>query len=261
MKKVLAFLYCLTVYSLFMGTLLYLIGFVANLFVPKGIDSDSILFDDPPSLGVALLINVSLIGLFALQHTIMARQNFKKWVTNLIPEATERSTFILFTVVSLFLLCLLWQPMPMEIYKVEQPVAKAILFGLSMLGWATLVVSTFLINHFEFSGLQQGFNYLRGAKAPELPFRTPALYRLVRHPMLVGVLMGFWFTPEMTLSHLVFSLAFTAYIAMGVQFEERDLVRNFGKQYEDYKQTTPMFLPLPSFGTSKATQPCDTAGK
>lgn len=257
MKRALALLYCFVVYALFMGTVVYLVGFVGNLFVPKSIDKG---FGEPASLGWALLINISLVALFALQHTSMARQGFKQWLTRMIPEAIERSTFILFTVVSLVLICLFWQPMPTVIYKVEQPVAAAILLGLSLLGWMTLVVSTFLIDHFEFAGLKQALHYLRGTKIPELSFKTPGLYRIVRHPMLVGVLMGIWFTPVMTVGHLVFSLAFTAYIAMGVQFEERDLVRSFGKQYEDYKKKTPMFLPLP-LGSAKAEQQSDTAGK
>ena len=242
MKRVLIFTYGVACYLIFFATLLYAIGFIGNLFVGKTIDSGLV-----GSLGKALLINAALLGIFAIQHSVMARQGFKKMWTKIVPQPAERSTYVLFSSLLLILLFWLWQPMGGVIWDVSGTTGSIILYSLYALGWVVLLLATFLINHFELFGLRQVYNYLRGKEDTELRFATPFLYKYVRHPLYVGWLLIFWATPTMTVAHLVFAVATTAYILVAIQLEERDLVRVHGKSYENYRKQVPMLIP----GTKK----------
>ena len=215
------------------------IGFVGNLGTPTALDG-------PPrqGFGIALAINAALLALFAVQHSVMARRWFKEAWTRLVPPPLERSTYVLFSSVALLLLFRLWRPMGVTIWSVEDPlgaVALRVLFGF---GWALVLVCTFLINHFDLFGLRQVWLALLGRPYTPVPFATPGPYRLVRHPLYVGWLFAFWMTPVMTLAHLVFAAATTAYILIAIRFEERDLVHFHGRDYEDYRRRVPMLVPF-----------------
>jgi len=242
MKRVLVFTYGVVCYLIFFATLLYAIGFIGNIFVGKTIDSGLV-----GSLGKALLINAALLGIFAIQHSVMARQGFKKMWTKIVPQPAERSTYVLFSSLLLILLFWQWQPMGGVIWDVSGTTGSIILYSLYALGWVVLLLATFLINHFELFGLRQVYNYLRGKEDTELRFATPFLYKYVRHPLYVGWLLIFWATPTMTVAHLVFAIATTAYILIAIQLEEKDLVRMHGKSYENYREQVPMLIP----GTKK----------
>ena len=186
-----------------------------------------------------------LIGLFAIQHSVMARQGFKRWWTRIVPPSVERSTYVLFASFALLILYWLWQPIPTLVWTVQNPIAAAVLDGTFWLGWVVLVASTFLLSHFELFGLSQVFARLFGKKLSDAKFRAPLLYRHVRHPIYLGVLLAVWATPTMTVGHLLFSVVITAYILFGIQLEERDLVQQFGDQYRRYRQQAAMLVPLP----------------
>lgn len=247
MRKLLAFSYGLICYLIFFVTFLYAIGFVGNLLVPKSIDSGASV-----SLAEALLVNALLLAVFALQHSVMARPGFKNWWTRYVPRPIERSTYVLFASLALILLYWQWRPMQSVVWSVENSIGRTLLWGLFAFGWVLVLLTTFLINHFELFGLRQVYLYLRGAEHKEVGFRTPLVYKLLRHPLMLGFIIAFWSTPLMTLGHLVFALGTTAYILIAIQIEERDLVRAIGVPYEEYQQEVSMIVPLPR--TRKAVQ-------
>lgn len=238
MKRFAAFTYGVICYVIFFGTFQYAVGFLGNFIVPKSIDSTP---DGP--LGQALLINALLLGLFAVQHSVMARPAFKRWWTRFVPKPVERSTYVLFSSLALIVLFVFWQPMGGVIWHVQNPVGQAVLYGLCALGWGIVLVATFLINHFDLFGLRQVWLYLRGKEYRPLSFVTPGPYRRVRHPIYVGFIIAFWATPTMTAAHLFFALLTTAYILIGIRLEERDLVTYHGERYREYSKQVPMLVP------------------
>jgi protein-S-isoprenylcysteine O-methyltransferase Ste14 len=240
MGRVLAVLYGVVAYAFFFATFVYAILFIEDIVVPKTIDSGA-----AGPIADAVLVNLALLGLFAVQHSVMARPAFKRWWTRFVPEAIERSTYVLFATAALALLCWQWQPIPQPVWTVEHPVAVAVLIAVSWAGWGVLLFSTFLINHFELFGLRQVFLHLVGRRAPAPQFRTPLLYRVVRHPLYLGFMMAFWATPRMTMGHLLFAGGSTLYILIGIQLEERDLTAVFGDRYRRYRAQVGMILPWP----------------
>ena len=237
-RRISVFLYGLVCYAVFFGTFLYAAGFIGNLSVPKSIDSAP-----QKPLSQALLINVLLLGIFAVQHSLMARPFFKQAWTKIVPKEAERSTYVLFSSLALILMFWQWQPMGGIVWNVQDPVARGLLLSLFAFGWLLVLATTFLINHFDLFGLRQVTLYLMGKEYTRLPFKTPGLYKFVRHPLYVGWFFAFWATPTMTAAHLVFALATTAYILIAIQWEERDLVNEHGQAYENYRRNVPMLIP------------------
>jgi protein-S-isoprenylcysteine O-methyltransferase Ste14 len=238
MKRTLVLLYGVACYAVFFATFLYAIAFLGNFLIANPIDAVPTV-----STGEAVLVNIGLLAVFALQHSIMARPAFKRWWTQFVPVAAERSTYVLFSSVALILLFWLWQPIGAVIWQVESPLGKELLYAGYAAGWILLLVSTFLINHFDLFGLRQTWLYFRGRPYTEIAFRTPGLYKLVRHPLYVGWLLTFWCTPTMTAAHLLFALMTTAYILIAIQLEERDLIRAF-PEYESYRRKVPSLIPF-----------------
>ncbi len=238
MRRHLIFGYGLVAYGFFLAAFLYAIGFLTVGLVPKSIDTGPAV-----PLWEAILVNSLLLGAFAVQHTIMARPAFKRWWTQIIPPAMERSTFVLAASLLLLLLFWQWRPIPGMLWQVEHPVGWTLLTGISLLGWATVLYTSFLIDHFDLFGLRQVFLNWRGQPYTHPRFIERSLYRVIRHPLMAGFLVAFWFTPTMTYGHLLFAGLTTAYIFIGVAFEERDLVRALGPQYLDYRARTPMLCP------------------
>ena len=238
MRKLLTALYSVLAYILFLAVFLYLIGFVENVLVPKSIDSG-------PSGDIvgSLLIDAGLVALFALQHSIMARPGFKRVWTRIVPEETERSTFVLLASLALALVCWQWRPLPQTVWSVADPIGSKALLAVSWSGWGLLLLSTFLISHFHLFGLSQGLARLLGHTPPEPAFITPFLYRWLRHPLYAGFILAFWAAPRMTLGHLFFAIATTGYIFVGIWFEERDLIAYFGDRYRQYRATVGMLFP------------------
>jgi protein-S-isoprenylcysteine O-methyltransferase Ste14 len=238
MKRMIAFAYGVACYGIFFATLLYAIGFIGNFGLPKSIDSGP-----EGSLAAALAIDAALLALFALQHSIMARPWFKRVWTRVVPDPVERSTYVLFSSLALLLMFWQWRPIGLVIWHVESEVLRMAVLGLYAAGLLIVLLSTFLINHFDLFGLRQVYLYLRGRTYTHLEFRTPLFYRYVRHPLYVGWLLTFWSAPTMTAAHLFFAVMTTAYILLAIRFEEADLVTQHGETYRRYRESVPMLVP------------------
>jgi len=244
MGKILASIYGILTYLLFLLTALYMIGFLGNFIVPKSISSGVEI-----SFSKALIVNLLLLSVFAVQHSLMARKSFKKWLTNFMNPAIERSTYVLLSSLALMLLYRLWQPMKTVIWEVKNEAIYWIVIGLFALGWVIVFASTFMINHFELTGLQQVYNHWKNKKTVSTTFQINYLYKFVRHPLMLGFLMVFWATPYMTFGHLLFTSIMTLYIFLSVKYlEEKDLRQDIGKEYETYQKEVPMLIPFTKRG-------------
>ena len=247
MSKVLSFGFGLACYLAALATVVYTIGFEENLLVPKGVDAGA-----AGPLVTAVIVNVMVLAIFVAQHTVMARPAFKARLTRVVPQHLERSVFVLAATAAVVLILWQWRPIPGEIWNLEGSVLGQVLLAVNFIGWAVFLWSTFLIDHFELFGVRQVWNNLRGTAPPDMAFKTPALYKLCRHPMMLGFIIAFWATPQMSASHLFFSAAVTVYIFIGIWFEERDLIVALGARYEAYRRQVPMILP---FGGKRGSQP------
>lgn len=245
MRRFLILLYGAASYAFFFVTFLYAVAFVSGIAVPKTIDKGPMVPIDE-----AFIVDMLLMTLFAVQHSVMARKGFKAWWTQYVPKEAERSTYVLFATLALAMLMWQWRPIPATVWSISDPTLAMALTAVSHSGWLIVLTSTFLINHFELFGLQQVVSNMRGKSMPEPVFRTPLLYRVVRHPIYLGFIIAFWVAPTMSVGHLLFAATTTAYIMVGIALEERDLVEMFGDQYRRYAARVPMLLPgLASRGT------------
>jgi protein-S-isoprenylcysteine O-methyltransferase Ste14 len=238
MGRIIALLYGIASYVAFFVTILYAIGFVSGLVVPKTIDSGTVV-----PMAEALIVNLLLMSVFAIQHSVMARKQFKEWWTQFVPKSVERSTFVLFSSLALVLLFWQWRPMPDVVWQIADPQIAMAITGLSLVGWLIVFTSTFLINHFELFGLHQVANNLGGHPMPTPRFRTPLYYKFVRHPIYLGFIIAFWVAPTMTAGHMLFAAVTTAYILVGILLEERDLIDLFGDDYRRYRDRVSMLVP------------------
>ncbi|MBW0015581.1 methanethiol S-methyltransferase [Mycobacterium sp.] len=240
MKRHLIVGYGAASYLLFLLAFLYLIGFVGDILVPRSVDHAI-----AAPIGQAVAVDVALVALFGAQHSVMARQGFKRWWTRFVPPSIERTTYVLFSSVVLVLLYWQWRTMPAVLWDVRLTGARMVVWALFWLGWAIVLASTFMINHFDLFGLRQVYLAWRGKPYTELGFRAAMFYRLVRHPLMLGFLIAFWAAPTMTAGHLLFSIAMTGYILIALRIEERSLVAAMGDQYRDYRRDVPMLIPRP----------------
>jgi protein-S-isoprenylcysteine O-methyltransferase Ste14 len=238
MGRFIAFAYGLLTYVIFFVTFVYAIGFVTGLVVPKTIDTGMVV-----PLSEAIIVNLVLMSVFAIQHSVMARQGFKQWWTKFVPKSVERSTYVLFASLALILLFGQWRPIPTIVWSIANPNIAMAVLGLSIVGFLLVLSSTFLINHFELFGLHQVVNNLARREMPAPRFYTPLFYKFVRHPLYLGFIIAFWAAPTMTVGHLLFAAVTTAYILVAIVFEERDLVNLFGDEYRKYRSRVPMLLP------------------
>lgn len=243
MTRVLAFLYGVACYAVFFGTFLYAVGFVGGFAVPKTIDSGA-----AGPVGTAVLVDLALLALFGLQHSVMARQGFKERWTRIVPKHVERSTYVLFSSLALIALFAFWRPLPTTVWEVEATAGRAVLWGLFGAGWLVVFSGSYMIDHFELFGLRQVWSHLKGEEHSPPEFQKTGFYRYVRHPLMTGFIMAFWATPEMTLGHLLFAGVSMLYILVALRFEERDLVAFHGDRYRKYRRTTPMLIPWPGGG-------------
>lgn len=239
MKRTLFFLYGVICYLVFFGVFLYAMGFLGNFIVPKSIDSAVTV-----PFGEALLINLSLLAVFAIQHSIMARKGFKNWFTKFVPAPIERSTYVLFSSLALILLFWQWQPMGGTVWNLSGSAFSYVMYGIYGFGWILVLVATFLINHFDLFGLRQVWLQFTGKKYTNLGFVTPGPYKMIRHPLYLGWVLVFWATPVMSVAHLVFAVMTTAYILVAIQLEEKDLISVHGRDYAEYRKKVPMMLPF-----------------
>jgi protein-S-isoprenylcysteine O-methyltransferase Ste14 len=237
--RILYFVYGITTYIIFFGTFLYAIGFVGNFFVPKSMDTGQ-----SGSLGEALIINMLLLSVFAIQHSVMARKGFKKAWAKIIPAALERNTYVLFSSLALILIFWQWQPMGEVIWDVSNTTLGSILIGISLFGWFFVLISTFLLDHFELLGLKHAFYNLTGKEMANGRFKTPGFYKIIRHPIYLGFTIAFWATPVMTTAHLLFAIGTLGYTLVGIYLEEKDLISLFGDEYIAYKSRVSMLFPL-----------------
>lgn len=238
MGRVIALVYGLVSYVVFFVSFLYALGFVEGLVVPKTIDSGAV-----SPLGETLIVNVLLMSVFAVQHSLMARKQFKQWWTKFVPPSVERSTYVLFSSLALALLCWQWRPLPAVVWQIDNPQIAMAMIGLSLVGFLIVLTSTFLINHFELFGLHQVANNLTGRPMPVPRFRTPLYYNFVRHPIYLGFIIAFWAAPTMTVGHLLFAAGTTGYIIIGILLEEHDLIETFGDDYRRYRNRVSMLVP------------------
>ena len=238
MKRYLTLGYGVLCYAVFLVSFLYAIGFVGNVVVPRTVDHGI-----AASVGEAVVVNLVLLGLFAVQHSVMARPTFKRMWTRFVPQSIERSTYVLMSSLLLGLLFWQWRTMPQVIWHVSAPAGRFVLLTLFWAGWAIVLMSTFMISHFDLFGLRQVYLAWRGEPYRDLPFRTTLFYRVVRHPIMVGFLIAFWATPTMTAGHLMFALATTGYILIAIQLEEHDLTASLGDSYRNYRAEVPMMIP------------------
>jgi len=239
MKRILFFGYGLFAYATFLAAFLYLIGFMGNLVVPKSIDSGV-----EGSLGGALAVNFALILVFGLQHVVMARPGFKEWWTQFVPEPIERSTYVLITNVIFFILFWQWRPITTVVWDASGGVLEPVLWALFAFAWGLILITSFLINHFDLFGLRQVYLYLKGVPYTHLKFNTVGIYKYIRHPLMVGWILGFWSTPVMTVGHLFFAVTMTIYILTTIPLEEKDLLHFLGEDYENYRRRTPRYIPF-----------------
>ena len=238
MGRFIALLYGLASYVVFFVTFLYSIGFVSGLVVPKTIDTGTIV-----PMAESFIVNLLLMSVFAIQHSVMARRQFKQWWTRIVPKSVERSTYVLFSSLALVLLFWQWCPIPLLVWQIDNPQIALATTGLSFVGWLIVLTSTFLINHFELFGLHQVASNLAGRPMPAPRFRTPLYYRFVRHPIYLGFIIAFWAAPTMTAGRMLFAVVTTAYILVGILLEERDLVDVFGDDYRRYRDRVSMLVP------------------
>jgi methanethiol S-methyltransferase len=239
LKRSTIFIYGLVSYAVFFATYLYALGFVGDFLVPRTIDGAPRV-----DMTTALLTDLGLLLLFAVQHSVMARPAFKRWLTSFVPEPAERSTYVLASSLALIALFALWQPLGGSIWEITDPTWRGVTYGLFGFGWGLVLISTFLINHFDLFGLRQVWLQLRGRPYTHLKFGTPGPYKLIRHPLYMGWFFAFWATPVMTATHLLFALATTGYILIAIQLEERDLIASLGDDYRRYRERVPMIIPF-----------------